>query len=228
MIMIPRVIKEQIETVNELRVVNTDKTMYRFDSATNTLYIPISETDFSEIFSHCSFKKLELCIDNKIEKVIGMFYKCTDLNKITFTKKLNLYNVTSLDYMFCKCTSLVYFDFKDIIISKKLKNVSDLFSNCECLREVNFRNNFHTEDIENINYIFYNCKNLKEIIWEEYYPFNNLKFMTCSFMNCKSLKRIDLRRIDFNRVTNLKGAFSNTESKLEVLVNNTFREEMLY
>ena len=52
--MIPKNIAAQIITMRELKVVNTNKQEYEFNNNTKTLYIPISETDFSWLFKNCS------------------------------------------------------------------------------------------------------------------------------------------------------------------------------
>lgn len=225
--MIPNDIKEKIKYIEELRVENTDKTNYRFDYKTNTLYIPITETDFSYMFSDYNFRKINFCIDNLIEKVEGMFNYCRNLDEIIFTKKLNLSNSTSLNGLFNSCMFLKYFNFKDIITSKKLEKVQHLFSECERLREVTFGDNFYTDNIRSIKCMFYRCKSLEKINSTENKSFENLKYMQGAFMFCENLSRVDLRSVNFNNIKNLHGVFIGTSPNLEILVNSTFTEDLV-
>lgn len=55
--MITKNMQDKIRFLRRLRVENTDKTRYRFDSNTSTLYIPTIETNFSKMFQDCT--KLE-------------------------------------------------------------------------------------------------------------------------------------------------------------------------
>lgn len=224
--MIPNDIQEQIQKVKELKVVNTNKTKYKFDSKTNTLYIPISETNFSNMFSGCSFQSVDLDIDNHIKHASYMFSDCIYLKNIVFTKKLNLSEVNSLCGLFSHCFCLRHFDFKDFILSNKLECLTYIFYGCACLYEVNFGNNFPSENIKNMDFAFYDCMGLKKIYWGERQPFNNLECMNAAFIKCNKLKELDLRGVDFNELTESENAFLVTSDDLKVFVNNTFRENM--
>lgn len=226
--MIPKNIKEQIKKVTNLKVVNTDKIEYSFDSSTDTLYVPIAEYYFKSIFANCdSLEKIELYIDNKIETVEGMFQNCYELKEIIFTKELNLKNVESLYEMFCDCTSLEEIDLSNIITSNKLSSIVAMFYNCSALKEVNFGDNFNTENVINSVYVFGNCVSLQNLHWKYGQQFNKVKFIDGMFHCCTKLKQIDLSGINFNEIETLSGIFHGTSSNLEVLVNNTFKEEMI-
>lgn len=248
--MIPNNIQEQIITVKELKVINTDKKEYKFIDDTKTLYIPISVTDFSCMFQDFNcLEKLELCIDNEIETADYMFFRCFHLSEIKFTKKLNLKKVTNLYSLFSKCTALEEIDLSNIIVGNELYNISCmfysctslktvnfgdnfnsnyilniefLFNGCTSLKTVNFGDNFYSENIVSANGAFNNCDNLENINWRKRQPFSSLKFAYSMFECCKKLKQIDLRGIDFNKIENLCNIFLNTNPDLEVLVNRTY------
>lgn len=226
--MIPNDIQEQIQKVKELKVVNTNKTKYKFDSKTNTLYIPISETNFSDIFSNYNkLEKIELCIDNKIGNIEGMFYCCHNLKEILFTKKLNLVKVKDMNTMFSGCISLKKIDLSNIITSDKLKNIKYMFFNCKSLNKINFGDNFYSENIRSISSLFYSCYNLETVTWRNKQPFSSLLYMNDTFSSCRSLKQIDLRGIDFSGTIESDNTFYNTSPELKVFVNDTFREGLL-
>lgn len=225
--MIPRDIKEQIKKVTNLKVVNTSDNKYRFEPKTDTLYTPISETDFSNMFSGCYFQSVDLDIENHIKHASYMFSDCIYLKNIVFTKKLNLSEVNSLCGLFSHCFLLRHFDFKDFILSNKLECLMYIFNECICLYTVNFGNNFPSENIKNMDFAFYDCIGLKKIYWGERQPFNSLKCMNFTFIKCNKLKELDLRGVDFNKLTESENAFLVTSDDLKVLVNDTFREDML-
>lgn len=226
--MIPQNIKKQIKQVTNLKVVNTDKIEYYFDSSTDILYVPIAEYDFHSIFDNCySLEEIELCIDNKIKTVEGMFRNCYELKEIIFTKGLNLKNVESLYEMFCDCKSLEEIDLSNMITSRKLSSIVAIFYNCAALKKVNFGDNFHTENIMNSVFAFSNCTSLENIYWKYGQQFNKVKFINGMFNCCIKLKQIDLRGINFNEIETLSGVFHGTSSDLKVLVNTTFREDLL-
>lgn len=225
--MIPGNIKNKIKELEKLRVENTNATIYWFEPKTNTLYIPISETDFNSMFSDCSFQSVDLCIENRIKQAANMFSSCSNLKNIIFTKKLNLSEVNSLYGLFSNCLSLSYFDFKNVILSNKLNCFMYIFNNCVCLCEVNFGNNFPSENIKNMDFAFYKCMSLKKIYWKERQPFDNLESLKAAFIKCNRLKELDLRGVYFNKIKDSENAFFATNSNLNVLVNNTFKKEMV-
>lgn len=105
--MILRSIRLKIKKVEKLKIENTNQTEYKFDSSTSTLYVPISETNFGNVFASCiNLREIEFSIDNAIETALFMFYGCINLEYINFTKKLNLINASNLHMMFGGCTSL--------------------------------------------------------------------------------------------------------------------------
>lgn len=225
--MIPNNIREQIYNITNLKVINTNKTKYKFNSKTNTLYVPISETKFNDIFSkYYKLEKIELCIENKIENIEAMFYSCYNLKEVIFTKKLNLEKVKDMNMMFHGCMSLKEVDLSNIITSYKLRVVKYMFFGCEALKKVNFGNNFHSENIMSISSLFYNCYKLETVTWRNKQLFNSLIYMNDTFSSCRNLKQIDLRGVDFNNILELDRTFYGTSPDLKVLVNNTFREEI--
>lgn len=225
--MIPENIKLQISDVKELKVANTSRSQYAFDPKINTLYIPISETDFSYIFSRYHFRKITFCIDNLIEYAESMFNYCYNLNEIIFVKKLNLENVHNLKCMFYGCNSLEKIDLSNMLTSNKLKYLIGMFHECNSLKEVNFGNNFHSENITHASGLFFHCYNLETIHWNDCQSFYSLTCAHNLFNSCKKLKQIDLRGINFNKLEDSRHMFTNTSSNLKVLVNNTFREDLL-
>lgn len=225
--MIPEDIKEKIRKFKKLRVLNTDKTTYKFNTRNKTLYIPISETDFKDMFCECfNLREIELAIDNIIEAAAGMFCECVNLEEIIFTKKLNLIKVETLHLMFCECESLKYIDFRNIITSSNLKSTVDLFYHCYNLRKVDFGDNFHSENIEDASDMFHTCKSLEIINWKSNQPFNNLRYMQEAFNTCNKLAQLDLRGVDFSNILELDNIFNDTNPDLKVFVNDTFRENM--
>lgn len=220
--MIPEDIKEQIKEVTKLKVVSRDKTEYNFDSVTNTLSVPIYETNFYDMFSCCDMKEIDLWVDNKIENVTGMFSNCYRLKKVLFTKKLNLENVYYLSGMFYGCGLIEEIDLSNIITSNRLCNINRMFDVCKSLREVNFGDNFHSENIITANGLFNFCYSLENIIWRDCQPFNKLLYFNNAFYNCVTLPYIDLRGVNFNNIKESSNLFFNTHPDLEVLVNRTY------
>lgn len=215
--------KNKLRGIEYLTVKNTDKTRYRFDFKTNTLYVPISENNFTGMFSNCyCAKEIELCVDNKIEEATGMFNHCFKLTKINFVKKLDLEKVENLSLVFYDCSSIEKIDLSNIITSKKLDSILSMFYNCTSLKEVNFGDNFHSENIIYASGLFYNCQNLEIIICNEHQQFKSLVYAKSMFECCKKLKKIDLRGVDFNKIADSRRMFHNTNSDLEVLVNRTY------
>lgn len=114
-------------------------------------------------------------------------------------------------------------DLSNIVTSNKLNKVITMFENCYNLREINFGSNFHSENITDISYMFHNCYKLEKITWKNKQSFTNLFYMTKTFCSCKKLKQVDLRGINFNRIKVASNMFTSTNSNLEVVVNNTFK-----
>lgn len=226
--MIPKDIKKQINKVKNLKLVNTNKQEYRFDSKTNILYIPISETDFRGMLSFLTFlETIDFCVDNEVYLVNTLCYQCTHLKDIKFSKKLNLKKVSDLSAIFCECCSLEEIDLSNILTSNHLQNINRIFLSCITLKEINFGDNFHTANVVSANEAFSYCYNLKNIIWKDYQPFSSLHYMNSAFVNCKNLIQIDFRGLDFNKLKETKNIFYNANKDLKVIVNNTFREYLL-
>ena len=225
--MITEGMRNKIKRVEELKVVNTNKTRYRFDPKTNTLYIPISETDFRGMFSYCyHLKKIDLNVNNEIEAAYSMFSGCDNLSEIIFTKKLNLQKANNLYALFYNCKVLYRLDLSNILFATNLYNIASMFSHCISLKEVNFGDNFYSENIEVINSVFNRCYNLETINWQKCQPFNNLIYMKNAFTDCYSLNSVDLRGVDFGKIEPkyLENAFYGTRAELKVFVNSTFRK----
>lgn len=225
--MITESMKNKIKHVRKLKVENTDRLAYQFNSETNALYVPVSETIFTEMFSHCDIEEIELCIDNEIEKAEYMFNTCIFLRKIKFTKTLNLEKVHRLYGMFNLCCSLETIDASSLITSNKLSSISCMFSDCNSLKEVNFGTNFHSENVLYANQLFYCCYCLEDIKWLNYQPFNKLEKVEKAFYDCKKLKQIDLRGVNFSNDVSAFNTFNGANQELEVLVNSTFKESIL-
>lgn len=227
--MIPEKIIGQITTTRELRVTNIyNTTEYKFDCNSNTLYIPVTETNFFGAFKFLDrLEQIELSLDNYIENADSMFYYCESLNRIIFTKPLDLRGTSNLFGLFLHCKSLDYIDLSNIITSNLLSTISNMFCNCLSLREVNFGNSFSSENVVNLDNLFLNCVNLEKINWSELHPFTSIHLMKNTFSNCKKLKQLDLRGFYFNNIKDTNCMFSHTNPNLEVYVNNTFRAELL-
>ena len=199
--MIPNSIRNNLKEVNKLRVENSADDNYRFDCETDTLFIPLSEQNFARQFKDfINLKEIELNIHNKVKYAHAMFYQCINLKKIIFTKKLNLEYVCDLSYLFYNCSSLTKIDLSNVIIGDSPLFLNNMFYNCTSIKMINFGNNFHNKQVHFASYLFYNCK---------------------------MLKRLDLRGIYFTNIEKSCNMFSGTDKDLEVLVNNTFSEELV-
>lgn len=199
--MIPKEIVEVIQQVKKLKVKNTVDCNYRFYSDTNTLFIPISEINFAKQFKDFrNLEEIELDICNEIKDTHAMFYNCINLKKIVFTEKLNLEYAYDLAYLFYNCSSLVEIDLSNITIGGKILYLNHMFYSCSSLKMINFGNSFHNKNIRSVSHMLYNCKKLKQL---------------------------DLSDINFNNISDFHHMFKYTNPDLEVLVNNTFKEEML-
>lgn len=227
--MIPEKIMGQVATTRKLRLTNIyNTTEYRFDYNSNTLYIPITETNFFGMFKFLDrIEQIELSLDNYIEKADSMFYSCEALKRIIFTKPLDLRGASNLFGLFLNCKSLAYIDLSNIITSNLLNDISNMFCSCSSLKEVNFGNNFHSENIINMDNLFHNCINLEKINWTDLHQFTSVLCMANTFSNCKRLMQLDLRSFYFDHIKDTTNMFSNTNPNLEVLVNNSFSEEIL-
>lgn len=226
--MIPNVIRDQIKKIKELKVIHTNKAEYNFNPDTNTLYIPIYETDFNRMFEFLGkLEEISLCLDNKIEKATEMFRACPSLKSVNFIKKLNLAEVYDLSEMFYGCTSLEKIDLSDIVTSNKLKNIMSMFNRCISLKGVNFGDNFHSENIIQAGGLFFHCYNLETIHWKEHQSFDSLTLANSLFNGCKKLNQVDLRGVNFSILDDVNNMFYNTNPSLKVLVNDTFREDLL-
>ena len=226
--MIPIKQEKILRKKKKLILKNTSAEVYKFDFKTNTLYIPLSETHFARKFEYFNnLEEIEFSIYNKIADGCAMFYKCHNLKKVIFTKKLDLKRVRNLSYLWYECSSLVEIDLSNVVTSGELCDLECAFEKCTSLKTVYFGFNFHSENVKNINALFLGCRNLETINWKAEQPFNNLRYTAHAFNGNKKLKYLDLRGMNFSNVEIMSQMFCSTSPELKVLVNNTFDEEKL-
>lgn len=227
--MFPKEIEEKIKKVKKLKVVNTNKIEYKFNTTTSTLFIPINEIHFAKKFQYFdNLEEIELHIHNEVDDAYAMFNQCINLKKIKFTAKLDLERVYDLSYFFSECSSLTEIDLSNILTSNVLNQINYMFSYCTSLKAINFGNYFHSENVENASKLFFYCRSLETVNWADYQPFNNLQHAKEMFTGNEELKKIDLRGLNFNNIVTMSQMFYDASPELEVLVNSTFKEEMLY
>ena len=88
-----------------------------------------------------------------------MFYNCTSLTSVNFSKGMNYStsNLNNFENMFSGCTSLTSVDFS-YLKTKNIQNTKGMFDNCISLTSLDL-SNFTTYNLK-MDYMFNNCTNL--------------------------------------------------------------------
>ena len=93
---------------------------------------------------------LEICNTSNVTNMIGLFFGCESLDKLTDISKWNVENVTNMNFLFKNCKSLkVIPDISEWNISK-VTNISFLFKNCKSLQKLPDISKWNTNNVTNL------------------------------------------------------------------------------
>ena len=176
------------------------------------------ETDRNYLTNFDKVAKIKIKIDMDLKSIKGLFYDCSIIKKIKFTKfnrddftdmseifygcssldKLDIKlfktsNVTKMNWMFCLCESLTELDIINFDTSNVIE-MMNLFSGCLRLRKINF--NFNTENVINMRNMFFKCQSLKQIDVSNF-NLSKVQNMNEMFFGCSSLNDLNIDNFKF-------------------------------
>ena len=161
-------------------------------------------------------KKIKIIIDDKIESLYQLFYKCNSVQIINFTK-FNIKNITNMSYMFAECKNL-----EELNISKLYSNnvvdMSYMFYYCESLKKLNV-SYLNTQKVKNMECMFSGLSSLIELDLNNFNTCNvkNMEFM---FFECSSLKKLDVTNFNTKKVTTMEHMFQECSSLNDLDITN--------
>ena len=126
-----------------------------------------------------------------------MFEDCTMLESVNFGN-LQTQNVTDMSYMFRNCTSLKTVDLSKLN-AKSLKEMDGMFYGCSGLETVSLKN-LKAPELDSISSMFYGCSSLKSVDFTGFNP-GKLDWVNRMFYGCRSIEAINLKDLDFTKVT---------------------------
>ena len=187
-------------------------------------------TDMNGMFCGCSaLTSLDVSNFNtaNVTDMSYMFVACSALETLVLSN-FNTANVTNMSYMFDGSSALTSLNVSNFDTG----NVTDMycmFRGCSSLKSLDVTN-FNTAKVTDMMFMFNGCSSLTSI---DVTNFNTAKVtaMSAMFSNCASLTTIfcnndwksDVVRIStnmFTNCTNLKGAVSYDQTKLDVTMAN--------
>ena len=185
------------------------------------------------MFSNCiSITSIDLNSLNteNVKDMKEMFYNCTNLEKITFSKNLKTSKVIYSESQFTYCSSLENLDLssfksieametekmfygysklKEINFNRKtpvkLNNFKSMFEDCTNLKSLNLSFLVYIKGLGYTSRMFKNCISLENINFQKISSF--FLFNTDEKLSCKSLGRFDLGTINTLTVTNMEKMF---------------------
>lgn len=137
----------------------------------------------------------------------SMFYKFTNLEKISFNGAFHTEHATDMSKMFYFCESLTHLDLSGFETSN-VTDMSDMFYGC-ALTELDV-SGFETSNVTDMSLMFTSCGSLMEL---DLSSFNTSRVTTMSgmFRYCKNMKTLDVSSFDTSNVTNMSGMFHDCE-----------------
>ena len=203
--------KDYINNIKTLEIKPGSRLKIEFDTSITTLaYLfynmsKIKSIDFSYFDS------------TEVTDMNSLFYKCNELEAITFGDYFNTSKVTNMDSLFRECLDLTSIDFSKFN-TELVTNMSYLFSGCNSLESINF-NNIDTSSVVDMSNMFYNCWALK---LNELFNFNTSKVTNMSFMfyGCSSLQFLNLSNFNTSSLLNMKSMFRKSDSLVTLDISN--------
>lgn len=145
------------------------------------------------------------------------FYRCTNLESITFPENFDMSLVTSTTQMFDGCTSLTSLDIANLDTS----NVTDLgsmFANCSSLNTLDITT-LDLSSARTIQGLFSGCSSLHTLDFSNF-DTSTVRNMSRMFENCSSLSELDLSNFDTSNVTSMSDMFAGCSSLIELDLSN--------
>ena len=161
-------------------------------------------TDMSYMFSVCkSLTSLDVSNFNtgNVTNMHYMFYECEKLTSLNVSN-FNTANVTDMASMFYHCSALTSLDVSKFNTAN-VTTMRSMFGDCESLKALDV-SNFNTANVTSMQYTFYRCSALTTIYCNNDWKSDVVRISTNMFTNC----------------TNLKGAVSYDQTKLDVTMAN--------
>ena len=104
-------------------------------------------------------KKIKIIIDKEIKSFSFLFLYCKGIKKIKFIKfKRN--DIEKMSGMFYRCSSLIEIDFNNNFNTINVTDMSYMFNGCSSLKELEL-NIFNTINVTDMSYMFNECSSLE-------------------------------------------------------------------
>ena len=165
-------------------------------------------------FSHFNSKE--------VANMNSLFYRCYNLEAITFGDNFNTSKVTDMSHLFEDCDSLTSIDLSKFN-TKSVTTMIYMFSYCNKLTEINLKT-FNTEKVITIEGLFSRCTGLETITFGDNFNTGKVTDMSYLFERCSSLTSINLTKFNTESVTTMNYMFSYC-SKLTEINLKTFNTE---
>ena len=160
----------------------------------------------------------------KVQDMSFMFSNCQSLTSLDLSN-FNTEKVQDMSVMFNGCSSLTSLNLSSFN-TEKVQDMTGMFLLCQSLTSLNL-SNFKTENVQNMMVMFYECSSLSSL---DLSSFNTEKVQDMSgmFGNNTSLRTIYCNNTwtcsqsadMFKNCTNLQGAVSYDESKIDASMAN--------
>lgn len=154
--------------------------------------------DISYLYSHCyslEFVDMGWLGIGKVRNITGMFYSCTSLKGIKWSKELDMSSINNISDLFYHCMSLKDINIVDIGI-KELKYARRTFKGCTDLKYIKV-SGIDTSMLKSIENMCSECENLIEIDMSDW-EIKGVLDMQRLFNGCTMLEVVDLSSIDSN------------------------------
>lgn len=143
-----------------------------------------------------------------------LFFDCTKLKSISFTKDFDTSNVTCMTSMFggqggmsgrlSGCESAISIDLRSFNTSK-VTAMDHMFYGCYKLESLDF-SNFDTSNVTNMSRMFDMCNAIKSLDVSNFNT-SNVTNMESMFADCQKLTSLDLSNFDTSKVTSMSNMF---------------------
>ena len=198
---------EQFKREHSSSINNQDKKLLENElSFKKNIQITINnkKIDFTYfyIFNKEGKYTIEYSFLDNLSRTHFMFADCEYLTNIDLLK---FNNVKNMSYMFYGCSSLIELNFSKKQ-TLNIEDMSYMFYGCQSLKELNL-SNMHIENIDNMSYMFYGCQSLKFLDLPYLVKDDNNKIVNMNYMfyDCNSLK--ELKIIFIFKITDKKKVF---------------------
>ena len=158
-----------------------------------------------------------------------MFYGCSKVQSIKFSRDIDISNVTSMKNMFNGCQGLTSLDVSNFDTSN-VTDMGGMFQHCYALQGLDV-SNFDTSNVTNMIGMFEACYALTSLDVSSF-DTSNVTNMWGMFSGCRALTSLDVSNFDTSKVTDMRTMFSFCQflTSLDLssfdTSNVTYRNEM--